>query len=389
VTTLAFAANDRTIATVEKDGSIRLWDVARGEVVRRIRLGKGKEVLWVCFTPDGRKLLAGESWDVVHRWDVDSGKHLDTIRATPRESKSFRPPVEGSEWECKMSSDGRWLAVSSNANLFVWDLDDRSEIGPFEERHHAWLDSGTGAVSISADGRLLAWFDFVDRLQIYERASGKIIHSIASGWITCAFARTGWQLAVPDIQEGTILLWDVGALLRSQPLPSGTANSPEALWPLLADSNAPVAHRALWRMVALPGSDEFLSRQRQKDPALSAERVAGLITDLGSADLSVRLRAEESLAKAREGVQPALEKAQQASTDVEVRARLARLLAKLHPRSPEQLRDARAVLVLEARNTPAARQLLRQFADGWPGARLTREAREALQRLERKPVPSE
>ena len=51
---------------------------------------------------------------------------------------------------------------------------------------------------------------------------------------------------------------------------------------------------------------------------------------------------------------------------------------------PETLRAVRAVEVLESINIPKARQLLTQLAKGTPAARLTREAKATLQRLERR-----
>jgi hypothetical protein len=52
----------------------------------------------------------------------------------------------------------------------------------------------------------------------------------------------------------------------------------------------------------------------------------------------------------------------------------------------EPLRQARAVEVLEHIATPQAREVLRQLAAGAPGAWLTREAKAALERMERKPA---
>ena len=52
-------------------------------------------------------------------------------------------------------------------------------------------------------------------------------------------------------------------------------------------------------------------------------------------------------------------------------------------RSAEQLRPLRAVLVLEQVATPAARDVLRELAKGMPAARLTREAKASLERLDR------
>ena len=48
--------------------------------------------------------------------------------------------------------------------------------------------------------------------------------------------------------------------------------------------------------------------------------------------------------------------------------------------SPEELRALRAVELLEQLDTPGARRLLRSLAGGAAGARLTREAKEALDR---------
>ena len=57
-----------------------------------------------------------------------------------------------------------------------------------------------------------------------------------------------------------------------------------------------------------------------------------------------------------------------------------------HPiTSPEALRAVRSVEVLERCGTPAARQLLETLAGGAPAARMTREAKSALQRLAARP----
>jgi hypothetical protein len=62
---------------------------------------------------------------------------------------------------------------------------------------------------------------------------------------------------------------------------------------------------------------------------------------------------------------------------------LKRLLKKPEKTSTECKRHHRAVLTLEWIGTPAARALLHNLAAGVPSARLTVEARAALQRLER------
>ena len=78
------------------------------------------------------------------------------------------------------------------------------------------------------------------------------------------------------------------------------------------------------------------------------------------------------------GRRPSLEAAQ----------RIERMLDRIECRAPppEKLRELRAVEALESIATPNARAVLRALGRGTPGARLTREARAALQRLNQGPA---
>jgi hypothetical protein len=106
-----------------------------------------------------------------------------------------------------------------------------------------------------------------------------------------------------------------------------------------------------------------------------------LVSDLGSPDFPTRINAERTLCEVGDAIRLDLEKAHQREQDLETRVRLNRILTRLRLLSQEQIRDIRAVLVLEARGTPQARELLRRLAGGAPQARLTCEARQALARL--------
>jgi hypothetical protein len=60
-----------------------------------------------------------------------------------------------------------------------------------------------------------------------------------------------------------------------------------------------------------------------------------------------------------------------------------RLLENLQPKSPERLREYRALELLEHWHTPEARQLLTELAQGVPEAHFTQEAEASLKRLAR------
>jgi hypothetical protein len=111
-----------------------------------------------------------------------------------------------------------------------------------------------------------------------------------------------------------------------------------------------------------------------------------LIDDLDSPRFAVREAATRELQKVGELAGPALRAALARSNSLEGPRRLELLLAKLDGLLPagEALRGVRAVELLEATGTAAARRLLEQLAGGAPHARLTREARETLERLARR-----
>lgn len=80
---------------------------------------------------------------------------------------------------------------------------------------------------------------------------------------------------------------------------------------------------------------------------------------------------------------PALSKALEGRPSLEVRRRAEELLRSIQAPVPPsgQLREIRAVAVLERAGEERARQLLRVLAEGLPGAGLTAVAKAALRRL--------
>jgi hypothetical protein len=111
---------------------------------------------------------------------------------------------------------------------------------------------------------------------------------------------------------------------------------------------------------------------------------ARLIAQLDSEVFAERESAEQALEKLGEGVVHVLTRALEGKVDLEFQRRAKRLLKKCDEAAIlGYKRHHRAVLTLEWIGTPAARALLRNLADGVPSARLTVEARAAVQRLER------
>ena len=137
------------------------------------------------------------------------------------------------------------------------------------------------------------------------------------------------------------------------------------------------------RLVAVPErSIPLLKEQLAADPKL-AEKLPRLIADLDSDEFKVRDKATTELAKLGVLAEPALQKALTANPSLEVRSRIESLLEPFDNWAGMPLQTWRALAVLERIGSDDARQVLDGLAKGDPDARLTQEAKAALERLQR------
>lgn len=379
-----FSPDEKVLLTAGKGPRAKVWDVRTGKLVSQLNLiDTTPRFDWLAFTPDGKKLLVGVGWRTVYICEAKTGKRLDALRA-PAEREPVQEPFWDQGHAIAASPDGRWLAVSCTGNLWLWDLVERRELGPLQTIEHPWRTLAPGPVLFSFDSRYLAWFDEALTLCLYELATGRIVHRLEGARPVSNFSPVAWRLAAAHLDDGTPVLWDLGLLLRSQPLPlDASPAATSTLWDLLA-ADAPTAHRALWRLAARADAADLLALRLPVVRPLGAQRAAELLRDLAGDDFARRKAAERALAEAREAARLPIQRAWRGEADLEVRLRLGRLLDKLRPRSPEALRDARAVFALEASGSAEARRLLRKLSNGLPEARLTREATAALARLEKR-----
>ncbi|HMC64722.1 MAG TPA: hypothetical protein VKI65_07270, partial [Gemmataceae bacterium] len=128
----------------------------------------------------------------------------------------------------------------------------------------------------------------------------------------------------------------------------------------------------------------FLKKQLRPAASGDSKRIAQLLAQLDSDEFASREKATQALLALGEQAESALRIALAGETSLEVRRRVEMILEQLEPsKSAVRLREFRAVEVLEHIGTPEAKQLLQALAKGAPEARLTQEAKAALERLGR------
>jgi WD40 repeat protein len=330
-------------------------------------------------------------WAALHRSFLSAagrvfdaaGRELPQLEVTLIEEDSGRQVI---------SADGRVIALARRVRLPSLRNDQGGmEVIVFERatgrRMAALPFDDVGPFDLSADGRRLVLSDRRG-LHVYDLISGKEVLSReapdgprALGFASAvAFAHDGRHLATGHA-DTTILIWEV-------PPPAAAplaAADLERLWTDLAAGEAGKGLAAAWTFAARP--DEALPFLRERllpvRPQPEAE-LKELIADLDAKAFRTRTAAARRLAEAGDAAAPALRAALAAGPPAETRGRLERLLAALDPARPPHgadLRAVRALAALEHTGVPEARQLLKDLAGGLPSARLTREAKQALERL--------
>src|SRR5262249_7824329 len=146
------------------------------------------------------------------------------------------------------------------------------------------------------------------------------------------------------------------------------------------------AWKSIWSLTAGP-KDALAIIVRNLQPVAPADpaRLSRLIADLDNHDFATRESATRELGRLDVLAESALRAALEGDVPQERQRRAEKLLEQLHgPITTPEIRQAvRAVAVLEYIATPEARQVLQKLAEGAPDARLTREAKTALQRSHR------
>jgi WD domain, G-beta repeat len=235
--------------------------------------------------------------------------------------------------------------------------------------------------SISPDGKLVAACG-PGGLRIWDTATGTLraAFNCHRGEVTTiAFSPDGSAL-ISAAFDGTLLVWDVAALLAIPPIADLTKSELDALWADLASEDAAKAGLAIRRLANHPRqATEFLGAMLKAETA-NAGHIARLVDDLDSPQPKVRASATRELEKLGEIAEPALKACLAGQPTLEQKMRADNLLARLGApiSDAEKLRNLRCIEVLELFGTPQTVEVLRALSGGADGSYVTREARAAL-----------
>lgn len=379
----ALSPDGRTLAVWRKNGAVALLDAATGEE-RRLLKGNAEHGGPICFSSDGHLLAAlslalNADNGLVQLWDVAGGRELHKWTVVRPARITFSPDSR----TLVMGGTGDFLPAGVTRRTFhAWDLATGQD-HPFEATQPARVFS----VTFSPDGRMLAWGDAAGYVTLWDVAAGQVRRRMRGqhSYIqSLSFSPDGKTL-VSASADTTVLVWDVTGRPASAPAAPLSAERVQSLWDDLANKDAGTAFDAIGLLSeSAQQAVPLLKTKLRPAPApAGSKQVARLIADLDSEQFDVRQKAADELRRLGERAEPGLRAALKDQPPLEARKRIEELLEGVRAlaTSPANLRNLRAVEVLEHIATPDAREVLRTLANGAPDARLTRDAKASLERL--------
>lgn len=208
VTSLAFSADGKTLASTDLDGTLRLWDVTTGKE-RATFHSHTKSDISMVFSPDGKTLAQVSNDKTIKLWDVATGKERGTLQGHTATVSSVA-----------YSLDSKTLASASlDKTVKLWDMVTGKERGTLQG-HTAAVCS----VAYSPDSKTLASTSLDRTVKLWDMATGKERASLQRrpAEVTLAsslpghpavvapvvFSPDGKILASPSVGNA-ITLWDV------------------------------------------------------------------------------------------------------------------------------------------------------------------------------------
>ena len=397
------------------DPNLSLWDAVNSKELWHLAIGRG-QLSTLRFSPTGQQLLGISRGHGIHRWDAITGKEaqgfldpnvgVHDLAFSPDRKLLASGGPEIRIWDyaggnllrtlgngreridaisLTFTPAGSTLICGQNSRIVIWDWMKNQQLMVFGEQ----VRGAVWATVLTADGRSLLTGDREGQVRLWELATRKERacfrgHTIDASVVEVALAPDGLSAASVGI-EGAIFVWDLTGQAPEGRLVHAELSDQQriGLWEILADDDAALANKAIWKLVA--GGDDavaFLVQRLRPVPLDIDTHIERLLTTLVRGEGATRETAMSDLDRLGPLAAAALRSRLEKVSPGETRDRIDYLLRKADRTIPsgEYLRTLTALEVLEKINSPAGRKLLTELAGGHADAPVTREAKNSIGR---------
>jgi WD40 repeat protein len=394
----SFARGGKLLVSVDSNrslggtpkGTARLvvWDPGAGLQLRKLPL---PDVIpeSLAVTRDGRWAFVGDTGGVLQGCNLEASRVAQVLPGAHRQAIVA----------LALSSDDRLLLSGSyDRQVRLWERITGKEIFTFQGHQRALAAvafSPNGRLAASAGGNPAHPYPASDpqKIRLWDTMTGKALLQFQGHDMdvtSLEFSPDGSLLA-SGLQNATVLVWAVPPGIGNAPAPNQAVKDEDLtrLWRELAGDDASQARSALWTFVGCRDQAvSFLRARLKPTPAVDAKQVQRWISDLDSEEFAKREKAMQELTQLGALTEPAVKKALEDRPTLEARRRLNQVLDRIQRGIPTgtMIQSPRAIEVLERIDTDEARTLLKSLAGGVPEARLSQEAKSALERLKKRPA---